>query len=198
MSTVLAAFAAGLLPPTVFGPDAVAEPLPTSDRDHGDPGQLPDGAVRSDPDCATSREPSGQTPDGYAGQSVIVGRNLYVQTVQSPFKGTPHDPRTYADGLDSCETGSFTLADGSRVTLTFSALELGELGDLRGGRRVDSVVVTANGQSYTSATLTADVVDGERVCSLAVFSLVPNAPVDETSFRTLVTAAFEHQHAALG
>lgn len=198
MSTVLSAYAAGLLPATAFGPDAVAEPLPAADRDHADPRQLPDGAVWSDPGCATPSEPSGQTPVSYAGQSVIVGRTLYVQTVQSPFKGTLHDPRTYADGLGPCQTGTLTLADGSTVTLTFSALELGELGDLRGGRRMDSAVVTANGQSYSSAMLTADVVDGERVSSLGVFSLVPNEPVDENVFRTLVEVAFEHQHDALG
>ncbi|MGI8691871.1 MAG: hypothetical protein ACR2JK_03085 [Geodermatophilaceae bacterium] len=197
-STAMPAFAAGLLPAAAFGPDAVAEPLLAADRDNGDPRQLPDGAVWSDPECATSSESSAPEPDSYAGQSVIVGSSLFIQSVQSPFEGTPQDPRTYADGRGPCQSGTLTLADGSTVTLTFTTLGVGELGDLRGGRRIDSAGVTANGLSYTSAVLTADVVDGERVCSLGMFSLVPNEPVDENAFRELVAAAFQYQHDALG
>jgi len=46
--------------------------------------------------------------------------------------------------------------------------------------------------------LSADVVDGERVVSLGMLSLVPNQPVDEVGFRELVATAYEYQHEALG
>lgn len=198
-SDAAADFTAGLLPAGQFGPDAVADPLSAADQADSDARQLPEGTVFSDPACATASEPAPPDPDVYAGQSVVLGlRRLYVQTVQSPFEGTPQDPRTYAGGLGQCQSGTVTLPNGTIVSIAFSALDVGDLGDLSGGRRMDSTAVTPDGQKFVTTMLSADVVDGERVVSLGMLSLVPNQPVDEVGFRELVATAYEYQHEALG
>lgn len=92
---------------------------------------------------------------------------------------------------------TLSLPDGTIVAMTVAPLKIGDVGTANAGLRIDRTAVAADGQAYTSFILIAYVADGARVSSLAVTSLVPNAPADETSFRELVARAFEYQHNAL-
>lgn len=194
----MADFTSGLLPSGQFGPGAYSEMFTAAEVDERDPRRLPVGATVIPAECADTTDEPEAKPDSFAGQVVLVDAGLsYFQMVQSPFEGTGLDPATAGADVNGCESVTLSLPDGTIVAVTVAPLEIGDVGTANAGLRIDRTAVAADGQAYTSFILIAYVADGARVSSLAVTSLVPNTPADETSFRELVATAFEYQHNAL-
>lgn len=192
-------FTAGLLPAADFGPGAYAEPFTAADRADHDPRQVPEGATLSPPECARPGNGAEEEPDVFAGQGVLVETGLlYIQFLQSPYKGTGLDPAGAGANVSGCESVTLTMPDGATVSMEVQPLDLGQLGDASTGLRIDSTGVSVDGQAFTTSTLMSYVADGDRVTNLAVTSLVPNQPVDEAAFLELVVKTTAYQHDALG
>ncbi len=129
---------------------------------------------------------------------------LFIQTIQSPFEGTSHDPATAATRFGGCNAATVTLADGSQLEMTLSRLDIGDLGDAGVGYSMVTYAVNVPGRQGSSAMLSADVVDGDRVVTLGVFAGTSETLTEDTVaefedfFLELVVTAFEYQHDALG
>lgn len=197
-------FADALLPAASFAADAEATPLSTENGSAGDPAR-PDGTV-TPPECEQP-EITYAEPVTVAQQQVTIPDSgvVFIQSVGSPYVGTAHDPALAAGLFGPCPTTTLTLPDGSQVVQTLTPLDLGDLGDANAGRRLAGEATNGAGQRGYSMFFFGDVVDGDRVVSLAMFAGGAAEPITdavaadlETTFTALLADAYAYQHDVLG
>lgn len=196
---------AGLLPASSFAADAMATSIAPTDLVAGDPGQLPEGATLDPPECANTGA-SYAAATNVAGQQVTIPQGvLFLQAIRSPFQGTAQDPAVADTLFGGCSASTLTLADGTQVDQALSPLDIGDPGDASAGRTLSNSVLAPNGQQSFSMILFGDVVDGDRVISLAMFVSGATEPFTaavvsdlEGTFGELVANGYDYQHDVLG
>lgn len=189
---------AGLLPAEAFGPGAFAEPVDDEELQGNGSSDFPPGSTVTPARCAEDgSDDRADRIQNQAAQGVIVPGGSFFLQMLSASAGT-FDADRPGPG---CEQISVDLADGSRMTMQFSTLDIAHPDSLAGPAgafRMDSEVTGPDGSTYQSSTVSGHVIDGDRASLLMMMTQGPHASVDDDAFVDLLRQAYDHQHAVLG
>jgi hypothetical protein len=186
--------AAGLLPPEAFGPDANVVTVDVRQLATSGSGGLPPGGTITPPECGQSVGSTQLTPEDFgvvvaqaATTPTAVTAEVLAESEQVDDQGTQFD-----ELLDRCPEVTVEAPDGSRATVTFTALEVPDLGDASDGVAFTTAVQGADGTNVTVPSLIAVATDGQRVLFLQQTG-VNATPLDQAAFTAMFEDAFEAQ-----
>ena len=189
--------AAGLLPEDAFGPGAQVVPVSEADvRAGAAVGADLDGATITPESCAQAiqqSQPSVDDLEDFAAQSATTGSTVVAQLLTV---GTPGDPvADLTASAGTCPQATISSPQIGTATLTFSVLDVPDLGDGSAGLAYTTTVTGPDGAQISVPALIGVAVDGDRLLTLVSTSL--GGTVDPVAFGDLLQEAFDHQADAL-
>lgn len=185
--------AAGLLPEDAFGAGAQVAPVTEADvRAGAAVGADLSGVTVTPEACAQAiqkSQPSVEDLEDFAAQTATTGTTVVVQLLTV---GAPGDPVTdLAAAVANCPQATLTSPEIGTATITFSALDVPDLGDGSAGLSYTTTVTGPDGSQLTIPALIAVAVDGDRLLTLLSTSIGGTA--DTAGFVDLVQQAYEYQ-----
>lgn len=185
---------ARLLPAQAFGPQATVATVSLQQLSKAS-NPVPPGSTITPASCAQDVGGLQLSPDDLGtvvAQSATSPAGVTAEVLaESPdIRGrSPHFDKLLAQ----CPHVTVTAANGSTVTIDFTALDLPPLGDARGGVAFTTAVRGADGTNLTVPGLLAVATDGQRMVYLQQTG-ANSTPLDPAAFTALFADAFRAQH----
>ena len=195
---------AGLLPADAFGPDTQVTPI-TGEQLLAQQGQLGGGLgslgrlTVTPQECAPAVEgiqPGLQDVTGLAAQTAQTASTAVAEVlVAGPAVAGSLDDidRSLAD----CPQATITAPQIGTATVTFSPLEVPDLGDGSAALTMSLSLTGPGGQPLTVPVQLGMALDGDRLVSLTVTDPTGGGSQDPAAFAQLLKQAYDHQHDAL-
>jgi hypothetical protein len=195
---------AGLLPADAFGPGAQLTPI-TSDQLLAQQDQLGgglgglEGMTVTPEECAPALkgvQPGLDDLTGLAAQTAVSGTSAVVEVLAAgeAVAGTLED---FDAGLADCPEATITAPEIGTATVTFTPLEVPDLGDGSAALTMELTLDGPDGQPLTVPVLLGVVLDGDRLVNLTATDPTGGGGQDPAAFAQLLQQAYEHQHDAL-
>jgi hypothetical protein len=196
----VADLSAGLLPAEAFGAGAQVTPI-TADQIAQGQNQLgglgaQDMTITPE-SCAPavkSVQPGLDDLEGLGAQTATVGSGATVE-ILAEGKGIAEGVDQLASTVDSCPQATITAPQIGTANVTFTALEVPDLGDGSAGLTMTMSITGPDGQQVTVPVLLGMVRDGDRLVALTATD--PTGASDPAAFATLLREAYDHQADAL-
>ena len=197
----VADLSAGLLPAEAFGPGAQVTPI-TADQVAqqqsrlGALGGLTDLTI-SPESCApavASIQPGLDDLDGLGAQTVTSGTGATVE-ILAEGAGISDGVEQLGATAQTCPQATITASEIGTATVTFTALEVPELGSGSAGLTMTLSLTGPDGQPVTVPLLLGMAADGDRLVSLTATD--PTGASDPAAFAALLQQAYQHQADAL-
>jgi hypothetical protein len=192
---------AGLLPAEAFGAGAQVTPITADQLEQqqsqlGGLGGLQDLTITPE-SCAPavkSVQPGLEDLAGLGAQTVTVGSGATVE-ILAAGDGIAEGVDQLASTVQSCPQATITAPQIGSADVTFTLLEVPDLGDASSGLTMTLTLTGPNGQPLTVPVLLGMVQDGDRLVSLTATD--PTGAIDPAAFVALLQQAYEHQADAL-
>ena len=196
---------AGLLPADAFGAGAQVTPI-TGDQLLAQQGGLGGGLagledVTVTPEsCAPAvkgMQPGLDDLTGLAAQTAVSGTSAVVEVLAAgaAVAGTLED---FDKSLTECPEATITSPQIGTATVTFSPLEVPDLGDGSAALTMELTLDGPDGQPLTVPVLIGVALDGDRLVNLTATDPTGGGGQDPAAFGQLLQQAYDHQHDALG
>lgn len=196
----VADLSAGLLPAEAFGAGVQVTPI-TADQIQQGQNQLGGLGLRdvttTPESCAPavkSVQPGLEDLEGLGAQMVTVGSGATVEILAAG--------NGIADGVDqlgstvaSCPQATITAPQFGTANVTFTALDVPDLGDGSAGLTMTLAITGPDGQAVTVPVLLGMARDGDRLVALTATG--PTGATDPAAFAALLQQAYDHQADAL-
>ncbi|MCZ2830651.1 hypothetical protein O2W14_17575 [Modestobacter sp. VKM Ac-2986] len=195
---------AGLLPAEAFGPGTEVTPV-TGEQLLAQQGQLGGGLGEladltvTPPECAPAVEgvqPRLDDVTGLAAQTAQTGSTAVAEVlVAGPSVAGSLDDldRSLAD----CPRATITAPQIGTATVTFTPLEVPDLGDGSAARTMTLSLTAPDGSPLTVPVQLGMALDGDRLVSLTVTDPAGGGSEDPAALGRLLQQAHDHQHTAL-
>jgi len=193
----VADLSAGLLPAEAFGAGAQVTPVTADQLEQqsglGGLGALKDITITPE-ECAPAVkqiQPGLDDLDGLAAQAVTVGSAATIE-VLAEGAGITAGVEQLGTTVQTCPQATITAQQSGTADVSFTPLDVPDLGDGAAGVTMTISVTGPDGQPVTVPVLLGMVADGERLISLTATD--PTGATDPAAFVGLLQQA--HQHAA--
>jgi hypothetical protein len=190
---------AGLLPAEAFGAGAQVTPL-TADElaQQSQLGGLGLQDVTITPEsCAPAVkgvQPGLDDLEGLGAQTVTVGSGATVEILLAG-DGIAEGVDQLASAVDTCPQATITTPEIGTAEITFTPLDVPDLGDASAGLTMTLSITGPDGQPLTVPVLLGMVQDGDRLVSLTTTD--PTGATAPAAFAALLQQAYDHQADAL-
>jgi hypothetical protein len=197
----VADLSAGLLPAEAFGPGAqvtpvTADQLASQQSQLGGLGGLTDLTI-SPESCAPavkSVQPGLDDLDGLGAQTVTVGSAATVE-ILAAGAGIAEGVDQLASTPQTCPQATISAQQIGTADVTFTALDVPDLGDGAAGLTMTLSLTGPGGQPVSVPVMLGMVKDGDRLVSLTATD--PTGAGDPVAFAALLQQAYQHQADAL-
>jgi hypothetical protein len=191
---------AGLLPADAFGTGAQVTPITAEQIQQGQNqlGGLGLQDVTVTPEsCAPavkSMQPGLADLEGLGAQTVTVGSGATVE-ILAAGNGIAEGVDQLGSTVANCPQATITAPQFGTANVTFTALDVPDLGDGSAGLTMTLAITGPDGQAVTVPVLLGMARDGDRLVALTATD--PTGATDPAAFAALLQQAYDHQADAL-